>query len=42
VLRQAVIEAWEAIGEREFKDLLASIIKRCQAVIAANGLYIKF
>ena len=42
VLRQAVIEAWEAVGEREFKDLLASITERCQAVIAANGLHIKF
>jgi hypothetical protein len=42
VLRQAVIEAWEAVGEREFKDLLASITERCQAVIAANGLYTKF
>jgi transposase len=42
VLRQAVIEAWEAVGEREFKDLLASMTERCQAVIAANGLHTKF
>jgi hypothetical protein len=42
MLRQAVIKAWEAVGEREFKNLLASITERYQAVIAANGLYIKF
>jgi hypothetical protein len=42
VLRQAVIETWKAVGEREFKDLLASITKRCQVVIAANGLHTKF
>jgi len=42
VLRQAVTEAWEAVGEQEFKDLLPSMPERCKAVIAANGLHTKF
>ena len=42
VLRQAVTEAWEAVGEQELKDLLASMPERCKAVIAANGLHTKF
>jgi hypothetical protein len=42
MLRQAVIKTWEAVGEREFKNLLASITKRCQVIIAANGLHTKF
>jgi hypothetical protein len=42
ILRQAVMEAWEAVGKRKFKNLLASIIKKCQVVIAANSLYTKF
>jgi transposase len=42
VLRQVVIKTWEAIEEREFKNLLALITERYQIVITANGLHTKF
>jgi hypothetical protein len=42
LLRQAVIDAWEAVGKQHFIDLLASMHERCVAVIAANGMYTKF
>ena len=42
ILRKAVIEAWDAIGENELAELLNSMPQRCQAVIDANGLYTKF
>jgi len=42
MIRGAVIEAWEAVGWQELKDLLLSMPARCEAVIAANGMYTKF
>ena len=42
VLRQAVMEAWEAVGWQQLEDLLVSMPRRCEAVIAANGMYTKF
>jgi hypothetical protein len=42
ILRKAVIEAWDAIGENELTELLNSMPQRYQAVIDANGLYTKF
>jgi hypothetical protein len=42
VLRQAVMEAWETVGQQELDGLLNSIHERCEAVVAANGMYTKF
>ncbi|KAG0638660.1 hypothetical protein HOY80DRAFT_1047200 [Tuber brumale] len=38
-LWNAVKEAWDSIGHYEFKELIASMPTRCQAVIDANGLF---
>jgi len=41
-LRSAAKEAWEVIGQFEFRDLVESMPARCQAVIDANGLFTKY
>lgn len=41
-LREAVKEAWERVGEHEFKALIESMQARCQAVIDAKGLFTKY
>jgi len=41
-LRSAVKDAWEKVGEFEFKALIESMPGRCQAVIDANGLFTKY
>jgi hypothetical protein len=41
-LRIAVKEAWENVGQFEFKELIESMPARCQAVIDANGLFTKY
>lgn len=41
-LRAAVKEAWEAIPESFFMELLESMRDRCQAVIDANGMHTRF
>ena len=40
-LRIAVKEAWEAVKEDKLTELLLSIYLRCEAVIAAHGMYTK-
>jgi len=42
VLRGAVKEAWENVGQSEFETLIQSMPARCQAVIDANGLFTKY
>jgi hypothetical protein len=41
-LRIAVKQAWEVVGEHEFKELIESMHDRCQAVIDADGLFTKY
>jgi len=41
-LRIAVKDAWEKVGEDEFKALIESMPARCQAVIDANRLFTKY
>jgi hypothetical protein len=43
-LRRLVVEAWNSIPEERIRELVSgdSIRARCQAVIDANGLYIKY
>jgi transposase len=41
-LRRAVNEAWEAIEESYLTELLSKMRARCQAVIDANGMHIKY
>ncbi len=41
-LRAAVKEAWEKVGEFEFKELIEGMHDRCQAVIDAKGLFIRY
>ncbi len=41
-LRTAVTEAWEAVGQAKFSELLAEMPARCQAVVDAAGLYTKY
>jgi transposase len=41
-LRAAVKDAWENVGEHEFRALIEIIPARCQAVIDANGLFTKY
>jgi len=40
-LQAAVKEAWENVGRPKFDALMASMSARCQAVIAANGMFTK-
>jgi hypothetical protein len=42
MLRDAVKEAWENVGQFEFEALIQSMPARCQAVIDANGLFTKY
>jgi len=42
MLRQAVQDAWDAVGWQTLEGLLCSMPRRCEAVIAANGMYTKF
>jgi len=41
-LRKVVKEAWNSVGEHEFRELVESTPARCQAVIDANGLFTKY
>lgn len=41
-LRIAVKEAWDAISELELLALVREMPARCQAVIDANGMHIKY
>ena len=41
-LRAAVKDAWEKVGEHEFKELIESMHDRYQAVIDAEGLFTKY
>ena len=41
-LRQAIIVAWESIGQEDLQALVQSMRARCEAVIAANGMYTKY
>lgn len=41
-LRQWVKEAWEAVPDDYFKELLESMPDRCKAVIEANGMHTKY
>src|SRR5437588_681896 len=41
-LRDAVKEAWGAVGQHEFRELIESMPAQCQAVIEANGLFTKY
>ena len=41
-LREAVKEAWANVGPYEFRELVESMLARCQAVIDANGLFTKY
>jgi hypothetical protein len=39
VLRDAVKDTWEKVGQHEFEELIQSMKARCQAVIDADGLF---
>jgi ketohexokinase/beta-glucosidase len=41
-LRAAVKDAWEKVGEHEFRALIESMPARCQAVIDAEGRFTKY
>jgi hypothetical protein len=41
-LREAVKDAWEKVGRFQLEELIGSMQERCQAVIDANGLFIKY
>lgn len=41
-LREYVLEAWNELPDSYLQDLLASMPQRCQAVIDANGMHIKY
>jgi ketohexokinase/beta-glucosidase len=41
-LRAAVKDAWEKVGEFEFRELIEQMRDRCQAVIDANGRFTKY
>jgi transposase len=41
-LTAAVKDAWDKVGEFEFKALIESMPERCQAVIDAKGLFTKY
>jgi hypothetical protein len=40
--RDAVCEAWNAVGADELQALTRSMNARCQAVIDANGMHIPY
>jgi len=41
-LREAVIEAWNSITDKQVKDLVKGMHDRCQAVIDADGGHTKY
>lgn len=41
-MRMVVMEAWDAITDEYLRDLVASMPARCDAVVAANGLFSKY
>lgn len=41
-LREVLPDAWEAIPDKRFKNLIASMKKRCEAVIKADGWWTKY
>ena len=41
-LYDVVTEAWKAVPEAYMMELLATMPARCEAVIAANGMYTKY
>jgi len=41
-LREAVIEAWNAVTDEQVKELIKSMHDRCQAVIDAEGWHTKY
>ena len=41
-LRVAVKDAWEKVNQHEFEELISSMLKSCQAVIDAEGLFTKY
>ena len=41
-LRTAVKDAWEKVGSFEFEALINSMPERCQAVIDAEGRFVKY
>ena len=41
-LQAAVKNAWEKVGEFEFRALIGSMSSRCQAVIDAQGRFTKY
>ena len=41
-LYNVVTEAWKAVLEAYMMELLATMPARCEAVIAANGMYTKY
>jgi transposase len=41
-VRQAVIEAWNSIPDKEVKDLIRKMKDRCEAVIEAGGWHTKY
>lgn len=41
-LRVAVKDAWDKVGEHEFRALIESMPERCQAVIDAEGRFTKY
>jgi transposase len=41
-LRAAVKAIWDAIPDDDVRDLIRTMRQRCEAVIAANGLFTRF
>lgn len=41
-LKRAIIEAWETITDEEIRDLIRTMLARCQAVIDADGWHTKY
>ena len=41
-LQAAVKDAWEKVGEFEFRELIGQMRERCQAVIEADGRFTKY
>jgi transposase len=41
-LKRAIIEAWEIITDKEIRDLIRTMLARCQAVIDADGWHTKY
>lgn len=41
-LREAVKDAWEKVGEQEFRTLIESVPERCLAVEKAEGRFTKY